>query len=106
LHRKRDWLGRVAHVFIERVPVAGRIEIERAARPEIERARRDLLWRPGVEAPPLICARLEHVRLRRGVIGVAFEEMAEERQLDLLSIELRRFRVETDIAQLVALFAS
>ena len=48
-------------------------------------------------------AGLEDVRLGRRVVRVALEEATEERQFDLLAIELRGLRAEIDVAQLVAI---
>ena len=107
LHRERHRFGGVADVFVEGVgAIARRVECQRATHAEIKRALRGLLWRPGVEAAPLVRSRLENLRLGRGVVRVALQEMAEERQFDLLAVELRRLRVKVDVTQLVAFFAA
>ncbi len=82
------------------------MEVERAAGVQIECARHRLPGRPGVEAPPLVGPRLEHLRFASGVIGVPFEKVAKERQLNLLAIEFRRLRMKTDITQRVTVLAS
>src|SRR5258708_32074495 len=89
LEGERYRLGRVAHVFIESVRTfCRRVEIKRTSRTKIECARRCLLWRPGIKTPPLVGPSLKHMSFRGGAIGITLPEIAKERQLDFVSIEL------------------
>ena len=70
-----------------------------AAGLEVERLRLGRLRRPGVVLAPLVGAGLEDPGLGVLVLALALEVVLEERQLDVLAVELGRLGVEADVAE-------
>src|SRR5262245_22370638 len=95
LQRVRHWFGRVTHVFIEGVGRVGwHFERECSTGAKVQGTSHRLLWRPGIEAPPLMSPGLENMRFGHGVISIPFQEMPEKWELDLLAIIFRRLGAE------------
>src|SRR5262249_13552854 len=76
-----------------------------AAPPERERPGLGALGRPRIEPPPAVRAGLEHPRLGVLVVALALEVVLEEREEDLLAVELAGLRGERHVAELVAVAA-
>ncbi|MCH7589295.1 MAG: hypothetical protein IIC78_14860, partial [Chloroflexi bacterium] len=91
---------RIADVLVEALRRLRRVvDRQRLAAAEEQLCLGRRRWRPLVELRPLLCAAVEHVRLRQVWFPVTAQERVEERELDLLAEERARVRPPVHVSE-------
>ena len=96
----------IADVLVEGLGVGGRLPEQPAARRQVEVLRHGLRRGPRVHAAPLVAPGLEDERLGQLRVGLALQVEREERELDLVAVELGGLRPEAHVAEAVAVAAA